>query len=100
MTEPLTVATSSGRRPMTKDEEAETRRQWAEHEAGRPARDMMALRRERDRRLAACDWTQVADAALTPEKIAQWRNYRQALRDLPARTLEPGRPAWPTEPEK
>jgi hypothetical protein len=35
----------------------------------------------RDRKLAASDWTQIADAPV--DKLA-WATYRQALRDLPA----------------
>lgn len=42
------------------------------------------LRRHRDRLLADSDWTQVPDAPLTEVQVAAWREYRQALRDLPA----------------
>lgn len=34
--------------------------------------------------LAASDWTQVADVALTDSKKAEWATYRQQLRDFPA----------------
>ena len=44
------------------------------------------MRLERNRLLAASDWTQVADA---PVDRAAWATYRQALRDIPA-TWEPG----------
>lgn len=54
-----------------------------------------ALRGRRDRRLAACDWTQVPDA---PVDHAAWAAYRQALRDLPANTTDPRNPAWPIPP--
>lgn len=40
-------------------------------------------RRDRDRKLAASDWTQLADALLDqPERKTAWASYRQALRDL------------------
>jgi Phage tail assembly chaperone protein len=55
-------------------------------------------RAERDRRLAACDWTQVADTALSADQQAQWAGYRTALRNL---TRQPGFPdsfEWPTSP--
>lgn len=39
------------------------------------------MRIHRDRLLAECDWTQVADA---PVNKAAWAAYRQALRDFPA----------------
>jgi len=49
--------------------------------------DILAARMRvyRDRRLAASDWTQVADAPVDREA---WAAYRQALRDFPA-TWEP-----------
>ena len=54
------------------------------------------LRAERDAKLAASDWTQVADA---PVDKAAWAAYRQALRDLPANTADPANPVWPQEPK-
>lgn len=44
------------------------------------------MRVQRDRLLAASDWTQTADA---PVDKTAWAAYRQALRDFPA-TWEPG----------
>jgi len=43
-----------------------------------------ALRRLRDKKLLASDWTQGADAPITDAVKAEWATYRQALRDLPA----------------
>lgn len=57
-----------------------------------------ALRIERDRRLSACDWTQMPDNALTEAQREAWRIYRQALRDLPEGTVDPAAPAWPNQP--
>jgi len=37
----------------------------------------------RDNKLAVCDWTQMPDADLTELEIAEAREYRQALRNLP-----------------
>ena len=54
-----------------------------------------AVRRERDRLLAACDWTQVADA---PVDAAAWAAYRQALRDVPQDYATPDAVVWPTIP--
>jgi len=59
------------------------------------------IRIARAGKLQACDWTQVADSALSEEKKAEFRVYRQALRDLP---LSVGNPesiaavSWPTVP--
>lgn len=54
-----------------------------------------SVRITRNSRLAACDWTQVADS---PVDKAAWATYRQELRDI---TSQPGFPweiTWPTSP--
>ena len=56
------------------------------------------LRAERNRRLAATDWTQLADAHLSQEKKDAWAAYRQELRDLPDETQDPTAPEWPLDP--
>jgi hypothetical protein len=55
----------------------------------------IALRAERNRLLAASDWTVLGDS---PTPTAAWKAYRQALRDLPANTTDPFNPIWPTPP--
>ena len=52
--------------------------------AGAFDRAIADLRSRRNQLLASSDWTQCADVALTVEKDTAWRDYRQALRDLPA----------------
>ena len=52
------------------------------------------LRRERNRLLAETDYLALSDQTLTAEMAA----YRQALRDLPANTVDPANPVWPTKP--
>lgn len=54
-----------------------------------------SVREDRNRRLAACDWTQLADA---PVDDLAWATYRQALRDIPAQAGFPWTVEWPTEP--
>lgn len=51
------------------------------------AKFMTQLRAARNQRLAACDYTQLADMQLTMDDAtkAQWVVYRQALRDFPAK---------------
>lgn len=53
------------------------------------------VRAERDRRLVACDWTQLPDVPL--ETKEKWAEYRQALRDI---TLQPDpfNIVWPAQP--
>lgn len=68
-----------------------------------PASDdrlIAALRRRRDRLLSACDHTQMADAPLAGDQRALWRNYRQALRDLPETVADLSAIDWPTPPAK
>jgi len=64
------------------------------------------LKTERNRKLAECDWTQLPDNGLSEEKKAEWLEYRQALRDLPANSnpdlddeLNLTGVTWPTKPE-
>jgi len=58
------------------------------------------VRADRDLLLSASDWTQLPDALFTEAKVAEWRQYRQALRDI---TSQPGFPwtiQWPTAPSE
>ena len=52
------------------------------------------LRNTRDRLLTATDWWATSDRSMTAEQTA----YRQALRDLPANTVDPANPVWPIKP--
>jgi len=54
-----------------------------------------SIRLERDSLLAACDWTQVADA---PVDGAAWAAYRQQLRDIPQDFDSPDDVVWPEQP--
>jgi hypothetical protein len=51
----------------------------------------------REQRLRASDWTQMADAQLSPQVRELWITYRQQLRDLPEVDGFPDC-EWPTEP--
>lgn len=56
------------------------------------------VRRERDRRLAACDWI-VTRAAERGEKVPEaWASYRQALRDVTKQDGFPNSIVWPAIP--
>lgn len=54
-----------------------------------------AVRANRNARLAATDWTQIADS--TADKPA-WATYRQALRDVPSQVGFPQSVTWPQQP--
>ena len=56
------------------------------------------IRGERDALLAASDYRVLPDSPLSDSKLAEWKTYRQALRDLPANTSDPSDPTYPTKP--
>ncbi|NPD15796.1 hypothetical protein HOY34_11345 [Xinfangfangia sp. D13-10-4-6] len=58
-----------------------------------------ALRAERDRRLALCDFRFNTDYPQTAAEEVAWKAYRQALRDLPDVTSDPLAPVWPEPPQ-
>lgn len=56
---------------------------------------MATRRRKRDRLLAECDWTQLADTlADDPSLKSNWADYRQQLRDLDMSGTD-----WPEAPD-
>lgn len=65
------------------------------------AEQRKAVLANRDWLLTRSDWTQLPDVNLTETKVAEWRVYRQSLRDLPN---DPGfdiwHTIWPVEPTK
>ena len=89
-------ATPNGNVPFTPEEEAEWDAMEAEYAAGADDRAAAEVREERDDKLVASDWTQVADA---PVDQTAWATYRQALRDVPAQDGFPHTITWPSEPE-
>lgn len=56
------------------------------------------VRAERNRRLAACDWTQLADSPLSVEAKSAWAFYRENLRMVPQQAGFPWEVQWPPEP--
>ena len=84
----------------TKPTETEINNKIAELDTAEP---MKLLRIERDRLLATTDWRASSDLTLSDA----WKNYRQALRDLPASAsptlnsdynLDKSSVTWPTKP--
>ena len=57
-----------------------------------------SVRADRDRKLAASDWTVLTDSPLTTAKKTEWKTYRTALRDISAAEGFPHTMEWPTEP--
>ena len=65
------------------------------------------LREERNRLIAETDWTQLKDITLDSIREKNWKEYRQALRDLPAKSnpkldslgdLDFSSVTWPDKP--
>jgi hypothetical protein len=67
---------------------------WAD---GANDRALAQLRNTRDQLLKDCDDRFLADAPAGRGNQA-WKDYRQALRDLPANTADPADVTWPTTP--
>lgn len=84
-----------------KDEQGIYRQTWAvvdmndDEKAAEDERKAGEVRAERNWKLTASDWTQVADA---PVDQAAWAAYRQALRDVTAQAGFPWDVQWPTQP--
>ena len=71
---------------------------WAD---GALDRAIANLREKRNSLLASSDWTGLVDVDMTNEKLAEWKLYRQHLRNLPdgLDTEDKVKEAtWPTKP--
>ena len=88
----------------TKPTEEEVKKKIADLQAEEPLKQ---LRAERNLRLAQTDWTQLKDIDLDIIRERNWKNYRQALRDLPSKSnpklnsygdLDMSSVDWPTKP--
>jgi hypothetical protein len=66
-----------------------------EQKAAKDADQAKAVRDDRNKRLAECDWTQLSDA---PVDKTAWASYRQELRDISKQTGFPWEVTWPTAP--
>ena len=83
-------------RAATETEAAQTAaEQEAAYKAQKDAEQATSVRADRTKRLAECDWTQIADS--TADK-AVWATYRQALRDITAQEGFPWTITWPVQP--
>jgi hypothetical protein len=69
--------------------------QWEAYCFQKDADQSKAVRDDRNKRLADCDWTQLADA---PVDHTEWATYRQALRDVTAQEGFPWEVEWPQQP--
>ena len=81
--------------PVFTDGETTAAEQEAAYKATKDAECASNVRDERNHKLSACDWTQLADS--TADKTA-WATYRQALRNVPSQDGFPWTIEWPTQP--
>ena len=90
-------ATFEGQVPFTPEEEAEwdARENQAAELIGNDPQKEQEIRIERDQLLQASDWRALSDQILTEE----WKDYRQALRDITGQSGFPEKVIWPTIPE-
>jgi hypothetical protein len=86
--------TDNGNFELTDQENAEYDARELAWNAG--ARDRLAaeIRKERNAKIAACDWRVLPDVL----NGDVWKVYRQALRDVPIQPGFPGNVVWPVEP--
>ena len=89
---------------QTKPTEEEVNNRIEELKISEPFR---LLREERNKLIAETDWTQLKDIELDIIRERNWKNYRQALRDLPAKSnpkldnfgnLDMTSVTWPDKP--
>ena len=72
--------------------------EWNRYEKeDKPSLDLQSLREIRDQKLAECDWTQNRDVTLSDD--ADWKTYRQALRDITKDYKSLDDVKWPEKPE-
>ncbi|TAF13949.1 MAG: hypothetical protein EAZ74_04830 [Alphaproteobacteria bacterium] len=69
-------------------------KQWVDPRT--PETQWPIVRAERNRKLQACDWTQLSDIPLETKML--WETYRQELRDI-TNQPDPFNVIWPTKPE-
>ena len=70
---------------------SDVKTKWDAKIAAQPLTDLRGVRNDL---LAETDWMANSDVTMSDA----WKNYRQALRDLPANTSDPSNPTWPTKP--
>ena len=78
---------------FTAEEEAARDAEEQAWSDGANARAAAEVRAERDAKLAACDWRASSDVTMS----SAWRDYRQALRDVPSQL--PNDVTWPAKPD-
>ena len=74
---------------------ARTAEEITAYQAAKDEMQAKSVRASRDEKLSATDWRFRSD--MTPSQA--WKDYCQALRDVPAQSGFPNNVVWPTQPE-
>ena len=82
---------------MSADEIKARQEEEKEEQALEPSKKLAMLRLERNFLLGQTDWTQNRDVTLSND--ADWKKYRQELRDITKTYKSLGDVKWPTKPE-
>jgi len=80
---------------FTAEEEAQADAEAKISADNQPIKEMVKIRRQRDRILSNTDWMALSDVTMSDD----WKTYRQALRDIPASNIVYKDVTWPTEPK-
>jgi len=81
--------------PVFTDGETTAAEQEAAYKATKDAEQAKSVRQSRDDKLTATDWRFRSD--MTPSQ--EWKDYCQALRDVPLQEGFPWTITWPVEPQ-
>ena len=83
---------------LSKSEKEAIAAEWNRYEKDdKPALDLEQLRMERNSLLSQTDWTQNRDVTLSND--ADWKTYRQKLRDITKKYKSLSDVKWPTVPK-
>jgi len=80
--------------PIFTDGETTAAEQEAAYKSAKDAEKANLIRQQRDDKLSATDWRFRSD--MTPSQA--WKDYCQALRDVPSQSGFPWEVIWPTQP--
>jgi hypothetical protein len=71
---------------------------WQADQSNLDVEKAESVRKERDQKLAECDWRVIKALESNQPQDFQWASYRQALRDVPSQAGFPWSVVWPQSP--
>jgi len=88
---------------LSQSEKEKIAAEWNDYEKNtKPALDLQSLRESRDRRLAHSDWVVIKEREEggSVSNFADWKEYRQKLRDITNTYKSLDKVKWPTAPSE